>query len=90
MPGTSDERSFREIKDIIRRTARLEFKMVDDTGSDRAWVPALQGEDVPGGRYPPNTRRSPRTRVSMGWSQEVSKAFYARMSCQPPKYPTRR
>jgi preprotein translocase subunit SecD len=32
VPG-KDEKAFEEIKEIIRRTARLEFKMVDDEGS---------------------------------------------------------
>jgi preprotein translocase subunit SecD len=38
VPG-SDEKSFRDIKETIRRTARLEFKMVDDIGSEKAFGP---------------------------------------------------
>ena len=49
VPG-SDQQSFRDIKETIRRTARLEFKMVDDPGSEKAFgPPALKAEDLPEG-----------------------------------------
>ncbi len=48
-PG-SNEQSFRDIKETIRRTARLEFKMVDDAGSDKVFgPPALKDDDLPDG-----------------------------------------
>jgi len=46
VPG-SNEQSFRDIKETIRRTARLEFKMVDDAGSSAVF--ALKPDDLPDG-----------------------------------------
>ena len=40
VPG-QDQKAFEEIKDIIRRTARLEFKMVDDKTMDPGRLSAL-------------------------------------------------
>ena len=48
VPG-SDEASFASIKEIIRKTARLEFKMVDDGGSEKVFG-AAQGRQLPAGR----------------------------------------
>jgi preprotein translocase subunit SecD len=88
VPGT-DERSFREIKDIIRRTARLEFKMVDDTGSEHAFgPPALKSDDVPEGEGIAQYSEVAPDGLDGNGHKKASKAFYARMSCQPPKYPT--
>ena len=40
----------RDIKETIRKTARLEFKMVDDAGSDKVFgPPALKDDDLPAG-----------------------------------------
>jgi preprotein translocase subunit SecD len=87
VPGT-DEESFREIKDIIRRTARLEFKMVDDAGSEKAFgPPALKADELPEGEgIAQYTEGSPDGLDANGHKKAV-KAYYARMSCQPPKYP---
>jgi preprotein translocase subunit SecD len=88
VPGT-DEASFREIKDIIRRTARLEFKMVDDGGSEKAFgPPALKSEDLPEGEgIAQYTEGAPDGLDASGHKKSV-KGYYARMSCQPPKYPS--
>src|SRR5208283_3196992 len=49
VPGT-DEKSFQEIKETIRRTARLEFKMLDDGSSEKVLgPPALKADDLPDG-----------------------------------------
>jgi preprotein translocase subunit SecD len=45
VPG-KDEKAFNEIKDIIRRTARLEFKMVDDT---KDFFGKVKDEELPEG-----------------------------------------
>jgi preprotein translocase subunit SecD len=88
VPGT-DEQSFSEIKDIIRRTARLEFKMVDDSGSEKVFgPPSLKADDLPEGEgIAQYTENAPDGLDSNGHKKSV-KAFYARMSCQPPKYPS--
>ncbi|HEY4014584.1 MAG TPA: protein translocase subunit SecD [Polyangiaceae bacterium] len=87
VPG-SDEQSFRDIKDTIRRTARLEFKMVDDAGSAKVFgPPGLKAEDLPEGegiaQYAMN---APDGLDSTGRKKSVN-GYYLRMSCQPPKYP---
>ncbi len=87
VPGT-DEESFREIKDIIRRTARLEFKMVDDSGSEKVFgPPALKADDLPEGEgIAQYTEGAPDGIDSNGHKKSI-KGYSARMSCQPPKYP---
>ncbi len=87
VPG-SNEQSFRDIKETIRRTARLEFKMVDDAGSDTVFgPPALKGEDLPDGEgIAPYTEMAPDGLDANG-HRKSAKAMYTRMSCQPPKYP---
>jgi preprotein translocase subunit SecD len=87
VPGT-DEQSFREIKDIIRKTARLEFKMVDDSGSAKVFgPPALKADDVPEGEgIAPYTEGAPDGLDANGHKKSVT-AYFERMSCQPPKYP---
>jgi preprotein translocase subunit SecD len=87
VPGT-DEQSFREIKDIIRRTARLEFKMVDDAGSERAFgPPALKADDLPEGEGIAQYTEGAPDGLDANGRKKAVKAYYARMSCQPPKYP---
>jgi preprotein translocase subunit SecD len=84
VPGT-DEQSFREIKDIIRRTARLEFKMVDDGGSEKAFG-SLKSDDLPEGEgIAQYTEGAPDGLDGNGHKKSI-KGYYARMSCQPPKY----
>jgi preprotein translocase subunit SecD len=87
VPGT-DEQSFREIKDIIRRTARLEFKMVDDGGSEKVFgPPTLKADDLPEGEgIAQYTEGAPDGLDGNGHKKTV-KGYYTRMSCQPPKYP---
>jgi preprotein translocase subunit SecD len=88
VPGI-DEKDFREIKDTIRKTARLEFKMVDDGGSEKVFgPPALKADDMPAeegiAQY---TESAPDGVDGSGHKRQNIKAYYARMSCQPPKYP---
>jgi preprotein translocase subunit SecD len=84
VPG-SDEASFASIKEIIRKTARLEFKMVDDTGSDKVFG-AIK-EDT----FPPDEGLAAYQEMAPdgldGTHKKSAKASYARISCQPPKYP---
>ena len=88
VPG-SDEKSFRDIKETIRRTARLEFKMVDDAGSNAAFGPPnLKAEDIPDGEgIAPYVVSAPDGLDATGHKKETRET-YLRMSCQPPKYPT--
>ncbi|HEY8039379.1 MAG TPA: protein translocase subunit SecD, partial [Polyangiaceae bacterium] len=83
VPGI-DEASFRDIKEIIRKTARLEFKMLDDGGTEKVFQ--LKAEDVPADEgIAPYTEIAPDGLDSNGKKKQV-KAYYARISCQPPKY----
>jgi len=88
VPGT-DEQSFREIKDIIRRTARLEFKMVDDPGSEKVFgAPALKADDLPEGEGIAQYTEGAPDGLDANGHKKAVKASFARMSCQPPKYPS--
>jgi preprotein translocase subunit SecD len=84
VPG-SNEQSFRDIKDTIRQTARLEFKMVDDGGSD-ATFGAIKGEDVPDGEGIAMYTEMAPDGLDANGHRKSTKAMYARMSCQPQKY----
>ena len=88
VPGV-DEASFRDVKEIIRKTARLEFKMVDDGGSEKVFgAPALKAEDIPADEgIAQYTEGAPDGVDGSGHKKQPVKAFYARMSCQPAKYP---
>ncbi len=88
VPG-SDEQSFRDIKETIRRTARLEFKMLDDPGAEKVFgPPTVKDDDLPQGEgIAQYTEISPDGLDSNG-KKRSTKAYYARMSCQPPKYAT--
>jgi preprotein translocase subunit SecD len=86
VPG-SNEQTFRDIKDTIRQTARLEFKMVDDAGSDAVFG-ALKGEDLPDGEGIAQYTEVAPDGLDASGHRKSSKAMYARMSCQPPKYPS--
>ena len=83
-------RASRDIKDIIRTTARLEFKMVDDGGSEKVFgPPALKADDMPEGEgIAQYTEGAPDGVDGSGHKKQPSRRYYARMSCQPPKYPT--
>jgi preprotein translocase subunit SecD len=85
VPG-SDEASFTNIKEIIRKTARLEFKMVDDAGSDKVFG-ALKEDSFPADEGIALYReRAPDGLDGSGHKKTVDES-YARISCQPPKYP---
>ncbi len=88
VPG-SNEQSFRDIKDIIRKTARLEFKMVDDTGSEKVFgPPALKSDDLPEGEGIAQYQEIAPDGLDAAGKKRSAKTFYTRMSCQPPKYAT--
>jgi preprotein translocase subunit SecD len=87
VPG-SDEKSFRDIKETIRRTARLEFKMVDDAGSEKAFgPPGLKAEDLPDGEGIAQYQEIGPDGLDGSGHKKSAKGYYTRMSCQPPKYP---
>jgi preprotein translocase subunit SecD len=86
VPG-SDEESFREIKETIRRTARLEFKMVDDGGSEKAFgPPALKADELPDGEGIAQYQELAPDGLDASGHRKSVRGYYARMSCQPPKY----
>jgi preprotein translocase subunit SecD len=87
VPG-SDEKSFRDIKETIRRTARLEFKMLDDSGAEKVFgPPSVRDDELPQGEgIAQYTEVAPDGLESSG-KKRSTKSYYARMSCQPPKYP---
>jgi preprotein translocase subunit SecD len=88
VPG-SDQQSFRDIKETIRRTARLEFKMVDDAGSEKVFgPPSLKAEDLPEGEGIAQYEESAPDGLDASGHRKQARAQFARMSCQPPKYPT--
>ena len=88
VPG-SNEASFLEIKETIRRTARLEFKMVDDSGSEGAFgSPAVKADDLPEGEGIAQYSEMAPDGLESGGHKKSTRAAYVRMSCQPPKYPT--
>jgi preprotein translocase subunit SecD len=87
VPGT-DEKSFQEIKDTIRRTARLEFKMLDDGTSEKVLgPPALKADDLPEGEGIAQYQEMAPDGLDAAGHKKSVKGYYARMSCQPPKYP---
>jgi preprotein translocase subunit SecD len=87
VPGSNEE-SFREIKDTIRRTARLEFKMVDDSGSEKVFgAPALKPDDLPEGDGMASYQEVAPDGLDANGQRRSARAYYVRMSCQPPKYP---
>jgi preprotein translocase subunit SecD len=85
VPG-SDERSFDEIKSIVSETARLEFKLVDDAGSDKVFGKIKADDALDSEGIAVYTEGAPDGLDGSGHKKQV-KAFYARMSCQPKKYP---
>ena len=88
VPG-SNEASFLEIKETIRRTARLEFKMVDDSGSEGAFgSPAVKADNLPEGEGIAQYSEMAPDGLESGGHKKSTRAAYVRMSCQPPKYPT--
>jgi preprotein translocase subunit SecD len=85
VPG-SNEASFRDIKETIRRTARLEFKMVDDAGSDAVFG-AIKADDLPEGEGLAQYQQTAPDGLDSNGHRKSAKATAVRMSCQPPKYP---
>ena len=77
VPG-EDERTFREIRDIISQTARLEFKMLDD-GTDFIGqaTRGIKEEDLPKGVTVNNVENAP---VGPG---QTKPTHYARIVKQP-------
>ncbi len=85
VPGV-DEASFREIKEIIRKTARLEFKMLDDAGSDKVFG-ALKADQYPEDEGISHYEEIAPDGVDANGKKKSIKESYARMVCQPKKYP---
>jgi preprotein translocase subunit SecD len=86
VPGT-DEKSFQEIKDTIRRTARLEFKMLDDGSSEKVLgPPALKADDLPDGEGIAQYQEVAPDGLDGSGHKKSVKGYSVRMSCQPPKY----
>jgi preprotein translocase subunit SecD len=86
VPGSNEE-SFREIKDTIRRTARLEFKMVDEEGANKIFgPPALKSDDLPDGEGIAQYQATEPNGVDGAGHKKSTGSYYLRMSCQPPKY----
>ncbi|MCL2448494.1 MAG: protein translocase subunit SecD [Polyangiaceae bacterium] len=86
VPGSNEE-SFRDIKDTIRRTARLEFKMVDDSGSDKVFGrQALKADELPEGEGIAQYEEQAPDGLDASGHHKSTRAAYVRMSCQPPKY----
>jgi preprotein translocase subunit SecD len=83
VPG-ADDKSFAETKDTIKKTARLEFKMVDDAATAKLFhgvdVPTDEGIEIREHVSQPDGLDSD------GKKKRVEGAF-ARIACQPPKYP---
>ncbi len=73
VPG-QDQKAFDDIKEIIRKTARLEFKMVDDEGTEKFFnIPDSQvPEEKEGIRI--FTEQAPN-----GSGKYIEKAYYARI-----------
>jgi preprotein translocase subunit SecD len=85
VPGT-DEKSFRDIKEIIRKTARLEFKMLDDQGSAKFFN--LKEEDTPPGEGISIYRADEPNGLDEKSGKKVrTEGFYARITCPGEKYP---
>jgi preprotein translocase subunit SecD len=84
VPG-SDERSFNDIKDSIRETARLEFKLVDDAGSEKVFASLKQDETLDSEGMAIYENGAPDGLGADGHKKTV-KSYYVRMSCQPKKY----
>ncbi len=88
VPG-SNEQSFRDIKETIRRTARLEFKMDDDARSEADFgQAALTADDLPEGEGIAQYQEVAPDGLDANAHRKSAKAWYARISCQPPKYAT--
>jgi preprotein translocase subunit SecD len=84
VPGV-DEKSFRDIKETIRKTARLEFKMLDDGGSEKVFG-SLKEDSYPSDEgIAPYQELAPDGTDTNGKKKSI-KAYYARISCQPKKY----
>jgi preprotein translocase subunit SecD len=83
MPG-QDEGAFQEIKEIIARTARLEFKMVDD---DNDFMGRIKDTDLPESEgIAIYTEQAPDGIGPDGKPKSIV-THYARMALKPDKYP---
>ena len=82
VPG-ENEKAFDEIKDIIRRTARLEFKMVDDGGD---FFGRVQGDMIPGDQgitiFPENAPDGPGKSVSSHYARMVKRPSETMNECR--------
>jgi preprotein translocase subunit SecD len=82
VPG-ENEKAFDEIKDIIRRTARLEFKMVDDPAD---FFGRVQGDMIPGEQgitiFPENAPDGPGKSVSSHYARMVKRPTETMNECR--------
>jgi len=86
VPG-SNEQAFRDIKETIRRTARLEFKMLDDGASEKAFgAPAVKADDLPEGEGIAQYQETAPDGLDGSGHKKTVRGSYVRISCQPPKY----
>jgi preprotein translocase subunit SecD len=87
VPG-ADEASFREIKEIIRKTARLEFKMLDDPGSQKIFgQPNLKEDQLPPEEGIEQRYETAPDGLDGSGKKKQTTAWFARIACQPAKYP---
>jgi preprotein translocase subunit SecD len=82
VPG-ENEKAFDEIKDIIRRTARLEFKMVDDAADffgrvSPEQIPADQGISI----FPENAPNGPGKSVTSRYARMVKRESESMNDCR--------
>ena len=82
VPG-ENEKAFDEIKEIIRRTARLEFKMVDDRGD---FFGRVQGDAIPADQgisiFPENAPDGPGKSVSSHYARMVKRPSETMNECR--------
>jgi preprotein translocase subunit SecD len=87
VPGI-DEASFRDIKDTIRTTARLEFKMLDDAGSQKVFgAPSLKDDQLPPEEGIEQRYETAPDGLEANGKKKQTQAWSTRIVCQPAKYP---
>jgi len=77
----------RAVKSIIVETGRLEFKMVDDAGSDKVFG-AIDEDTLPDGEALAVYREAAPDGLDRSGNKKHVDGSYARIACQVPKYPT--
>jgi preprotein translocase subunit SecD len=75
----------RAVKGTLSEGGRLEFEAVDDSGTDAVFGSLKDGAYLPDEGIAPYAEMVPDGLDASGAKKQV-KAFYARVTCQPPKY----